>query len=122
MPARRIRLLDRASLIPGNTPSLRASLDLDDAVILQIVAEVHTAGVAAAPDPEDPNRPAPALLLQHGPTADGPALDFTTPISIDLTAAGTTWLHADTFTPCLLPSLVGKLDAAAVVTLDVLMR
>ena len=111
MPTYTRVLLDQATLSTGDALDAADALDLGDYQQLEIVAEVTTAA----------NGDAPLLHLRHGPTAAA-GLDFETPISIDLSAAGTSWHHADRFSRWLSWTVSGTLDTSAVVTIHVIAK
>lgn len=111
MPTYCRRLLDQATLSTGDALDPADALDLADYKELEIVVEVHSAAEGDTP----------RLVLQHGPTA-AVSLNFETPVSVDLSATGTSWLHLARFTRWLGWSVTGTLSGGAVVTLEVIAK
>lgn len=118
MPAHVLRLLDQVPLLPGDQTLVPRPQDLSDDLQLELVIIVSTAGVAPAADDGTPG--AATLTIQHAPCASPLTwLDLPTAVAVDLTVAGTTWVHVPYFTAFLNISLTGRLSEAAVVTVEI---
>lgn len=118
MSATCLRILDGQTLGEQQDPAAATAVDLGDFDELELVITVTSAGTAEAGDAS-----APALVLQHAPSASGDVLlDFPTAVSVDLTATGSTWIHVPYFTRWLFWSTSGSLTTAATVTVEVVGR
>lgn len=116
MSATCLRILDGQTLTEQQAPASAGALDLGDYDQLELVISVTTAGTAD-------EGTAPALVLQHSPSSGGEVLlEFPTPVSVDLTVTGNTWIHVPYFTRWLFWSTSGALISAATVSVDVVGR
>lgn len=107
------RLLDSVTLSPGAEVDLSQALDLGDYRELHLVLTVQSAGEGDAAK----------LVVRHAAVNEsGSYLDFETSAEIALTATGTAWFHADTFTRWVCWFVTGTLSADAVVTLDLVAK
>ena len=106
MPSLSRCLLDKYPLSRETSPDLGDALDLGDYGTLHMVVTVHTAATAVAGTAN------PTLDIQHATTNElDRYLPFDTPVSIDLTVAGTTWVHVSDFTRFVLWMLSGTLSS-----------
>lgn len=113
MPGKSFRLLIQATVEDGARQDLSEALDLIDQGQIDIVCTVHTPGVGESPQ----------LLLQHAPVNEEEAyIAFEEPIAIDLTTAGTAWVHVSRFTRWVTWLTSGTLTEGAVVSLDIVAR
>ena len=113
-----IRILDGELIQDKHAASAVEAIDFGDFDELELVIRVTAAGVAADGAPA-----AVTLVLQHAPTADADALlDFPTAISVDLTTAGSTWIHVPYFTRWIFWFTTGQLASGATVTVDIVAR
>lgn len=107
------RLLEQKSLEDGDLMDLVDALDLGIYTSLEFVIRVLQAGEGEAP----------VLVLQHAAVNEtGAYLNFETPVSIDLTTTGSTWVHVAAFTRFVGWSLSGTLSSEAIVTIDVVAK
>lgn len=114
-----LRLLDGVTL--NAQSALSAVVDLGEYLTLDIIVRVAQAGTAAPAD--DGGTGAVALVVQHAPTDDDASyLDLPDPVSVDLTATGATWVHADHYTRYVRLTLSGHLEGDAVVTVDLVAK
>lgn len=117
MPSLSRCLLDKHTLSRETSPDLGEALDLGDYGTLHIVVTVHTAATA------DAGSANPTLDVQHAAVNElDRYLPFDTPVSIDLTVAGTTWVHVSDFTRFVLWMLSGTLSTEAVVTVEIIAK
>jgi len=101
------------SVSDGASQDLSAALDLLDYTTLELMVRVTQATTGDSP----------RLLLRHAPVNEADAYDdFPTPIAVDLTATGRTWVHVGYFTRWLAWFSSGTLDADAEVVVDLIAR
>ena len=116
------RPLVSVPILSDDETPLPNPLDLSGFLELEIVVRVTVAGVA----PEAAEGEAvqtPTLLVRHAPTSDAQDwLDLSEPVAVDLTVAGTTWVHVPYFTAFLGLFLSGPLASAATVTLEIVAK
>lgn len=107
------RVLLRVSLAEGDAMDLAEALDLVEFRDLDIVFQISEAGEGNSP----------RLLVEHAPVNEESAyIAFNTPISVDLTTAGTTWFRITEFTRWVRWRSTGTISSSPVVTLDILAR
>ena len=108
-----IRILDEASLSLGDTMDLTNALDLARYRELEIVVRVSQAGSGDAP----------LLVVEHSASNEaGAYLAFSTPVEVDLSVVGNTWLHQVAFTRWVAWRVSGTLSESAVVTLEIVAK
>lgn len=118
MSATCLRILDGQTLGEQQEPASATAVDLGDYDELELVVTVTSAGTTEADAGS-----APALVLRHAPSAAADVLlDFPTPVSVDLTATGSTWIHVPYFTRWLFWSTSAALTTAATVNVEVVGR
>lgn len=107
------RLLDGATLAPGDAPDLAGALDLGEYREVHLVLTVDSAGEGDAP----------TLVVQHAAVnEEGAYVDFETRAETALNATGTAWFHAGTFTRWVMWFVSGTLSAEARVTVDLIAK
>lgn len=111
------RILDQFTLQTGDQLSTNAVADFADARDLEVVVTVHT------PATPEEDAEAPQLFVKHAPVNDDTYyVDFPTPVAVDLTVAGTTWVHVPYFTRYVGWAVSGSIGTEPVVSLDVLTK
>lgn len=108
-----MRLLDHATLSPGETGDTTRALDCGAFREVHLVLTVHSAGVGDTPK----------LCVKHAAQNEsGAYLDFDTAAEIALTGTGMAWFKADAFTRYLCWFVSGTLNTEAVVSLDLVAK
>ena len=108
------RVLAQVILKTGDKVDVSAILDYLGANELEIVATVHSASA----DPTDGT--APQLVVKHSPVDDEHYfIDFPSPVAVDLTRTGSTWVHVPYFTRYVGWFVDGTLSGEVTVTLDI---
>ena len=107
------RLLDGATLAAGDASDLSSALDLGEYREVHLVLTVDSAGDGDAP----------VLVVQHAAVNQaGAYMDFETRAELSLSATGTAWFHAATFTRWVMWFVSGTLSADATVTVDLIAK
>lgn len=111
------RILDQTELQAGEQMEATAAPDLSEAHELEILVMVHTAATAVD------GAESPQLLVKHATTRDEQYyVDFPTPIAVDLTQVGPTWIHVPYFTRYVGWFQTGTFESAPVVSLEAMAK
>lgn len=113
-----ICIVDGQTIQDQHAASAADAVDCGEFDELELVIRVSAAGEA-----EEGASSPPMLVLQHAPRADTDTLlDFPTPVSVDLTVEGSTWIHVPYFTRWIFWSTSAALASGATVTVEIVGR
>ncbi len=97
----------------GASQDLSTALDLLDYRTLDLMIRVTAATTGDSP----------VLVLRHAPVNETDAYtDFATPVTVDLSATGRTWVRVEAFTRWLAWFSAGTLDTDVEVVIDLIAR
>lgn len=111
------RMLDQTELRSGDQMDASAAADLSEAHELEILVMVHTAAEAVE------GGESPQILVKHASMRDEQYyIDFPTPVAVDLTQVGPTWVHVPYFLRYVGWFLSGSFEGAPVVSIEVMSK
>lgn len=107
------RVLDASTLSDGDGAEPTHAVDLGEYRELHIFVRVTEAGTGESP----------TLVVEHSSRGETDTyVPFETPVSVDLTTTGNTWVQVSGFLRYVAWRLTGTLSASAVVTLDIVAK